>query len=230
MTVARIWRGATRAEDRDRYVEYLEGTGIADYLATPGNRGVEVLTRIEGDRALFTIRTLWDSLDAIRAFAGDDVEVARFYPEDDAFLVERELTAEHHDVAAVRHPAHAVAAIDHLSLYSRDVVATARFYETALAPLGIERTGSLDDGSAAFGRDGADDFWIEPGEGTPVHVAFTAPTRAAVDAFHAAALAAGGRDNGAPGLRPRYHENYYGAFVLDPDGNNAEAVCHLDVR
>ncbi len=104
MTVARIWRGATRAEDRDRYLEYLEGTGIADYLATPGNRGVEILTRIEGDRALFTIRTLWDSLDAIRAFAGDDVEVARFYPEDDAFLVDRELTAEHHDVGAIRHP------------------------------------------------------------------------------------------------------------------------------
>ena len=104
MSVARIWRGATRAEDRDRYLEYLEGTGIADYLATPGNRGVEVLTRIDADRALFTIRTLWESLDAIRAFAGDDVEVARFYPEDDAFLIERENRAEHHEVAVSRCP------------------------------------------------------------------------------------------------------------------------------
>ena len=82
MTVARIWRGATRAEDRDRYVDYLEGTGIADYLATPGNLGVEVLTRVEGDRAHFTIRTLWESLDAIRAFAGDDVEVPDAFVDD----------------------------------------------------------------------------------------------------------------------------------------------------
>ena len=104
MTVIRIWRGATRAEDRDAYVEYLEGTGIADYLATPGNRGVQVLTRIEGDRAHFTILTEWESLDAVRAFAGDDAEVARFYPEDDRFLVARELRAEHHELAASRRP------------------------------------------------------------------------------------------------------------------------------
>ena len=225
--VARIWKGAVRVEDRDRYVEYLEGTGVADYLATPGNRGVEMLRRDAGDRTLFTIRTLWESLDAIRAFAGDDVSVARFYPEDDAFLVERSLTAEHHDVAVERRPGHTVATLDHVGIRVRDVGASAAFYAAALAPLGIEHVAGLDDGSAGFGRDGADDFWVQPGGGAgPVHVAFTAPSREAVAAFHAAALAAGGRDNGAPGPRPEYHEHYFAAYALDPNGNNVEAVCH----
>jgi catechol 2,3-dioxygenase-like lactoylglutathione lyase family enzyme/heme-degrading monooxygenase HmoA len=232
MTVARIWRGATRAGDRDRYLEYLEGTGIADYLATPGNRGVEILTRIEGERALFTIRTLWTSLDAIRAFAGDDVEVARFYPEDDAFLVDRDLRAEHHELGEIRHPAHVVKSVDHVSVPVRDAAASARFYAAALAPLGIVRLASLDDGATGFGRNGDDDFYIEP-SGAPIaggHVAFAAPSREAVHAFHAAAVAAGGTDNGTPGPRPEYHEHYYAAFVLDHDGHNVEAVYHLDVR
>ena len=228
MTIARIWRGATRAADSDRYVEYLRGTGVADYLSTPGNRGVEILRRNVGDRALFTIRTLWDSLDVVRGFAGDDVEVARFYPEDDEFLVDRELTVEHHDVPLEKRAAHAVATIDHVGIRVGDLDASLRFYRAALAPLGIEPLGSADDGSTGFGRDGNDDFWVHPGGGPEsVHVAFAAPTRDAVDAFHAAALGAGGRDNGAPGPRPQYHEHYYRAFVLDPDGPNAEAAFHL---
>jgi catechol 2,3-dioxygenase-like lactoylglutathione lyase family enzyme len=89
-----------------------------------------------------------------------------------------------------------------------------------------EQTGG--DAHCGFGRD-CPQFWI--GTGRPLqgvlHVAFAAPSRAVVDAFHAAALAAGGRDNGKPGLRPHYHENYYGAFVLDLDGHNVEVVCHL---
>ena len=227
--IGRIWRGATSAADGDAYAAYLEDTGVREYRETPGNRGVLVLRQEADGLARFTIVSLWDSLDAIRAFAGDDVEVARFYPEDDAFLVDRELTAEHHEVGAIRHPAHAVASLDHLSVSGRDAAAIARFYEAALAPLGIERVATGDDGSVGFGRDGADDFWVGAGPQVsgPIHVAFTAPTRAAVDAFHAAALAAGGRDNGAPGLRPEYHEHYYAAFVLDPDGRNVEAVCHL---
>jgi catechol 2,3-dioxygenase-like lactoylglutathione lyase family enzyme len=85
----------------------------------------------------------------------------------------------------------------------------------------------LGDG-CGFGRQGKPDFWIAQ-RGTPqtdVHVAFVSPDRGTVDRFHAAALAAGGEDNGAPGLRPHYHEHYYAAFVHDPDGNNIEAVCH----
>ena len=78
-----------------------------------------------------------------------------------------------------------------------------------------------------IGPEGSEDFWIAPGEPTaPVHIAFAAPDRATVDAFHAAALAAGGRDNGRPGLRPQYHAGYYAAYVFDPDGNNVEAVFH----
>jgi catechol 2,3-dioxygenase-like lactoylglutathione lyase family enzyme len=80
--------------------------------------------------------------------------------------------------------------------------------------------------AAGFGAQGKPDFGISPGPTTPVHVAILAANRATVDAFHKAALAAGGRDNGAPGLRPEYHASYYGAFVFDPDGNNVEAVCH----
>jgi len=117
--------------------------------------------------------------------------------------------------------------IDHTGVSVRDVLASKRFYAAALAPLGYSVL--MEFGSAAgFGVPPKPDFWI--GEGAPnvprVHVAFRASSRAEVDAFHRAALAAGGRDNGAPGLRPHYHAGYYGAFVLDPDGHNIEAVCH----
>ena len=124
--------------------------------------------------------------------------------------------------------------LDHIGLTVSDIERSRVFYEQALAPLGIglimsvtpEQTGG---GTGhGFGSHGKPYFWIgdqhEPGGAT--HVAFAAENLAAVDAFHAAALAAGGRDNGAPGLRPHYHPNYYGAFVLDPDGFNVEAVSH----
>ncbi|SMF54118.1 Catechol 2,3-dioxygenase [Tistlia consotensis] len=124
--------------------------------------------------------------------------------------------------------------LDHIGFAVSDLERSKVFYAAALAPLGIalimevtaEQTGA--GGHAGFGAEGKPFFWI--GEGGPaatgVHVAFTAPLRAVVEAFHAAALEAGGRDNGGPGLRPHYHPDYYGAFVLDPDGNNVEAVCH----
>jgi catechol 2,3-dioxygenase-like lactoylglutathione lyase family enzyme len=117
--------------------------------------------------------------------------------------------------------------IDHTGVTVRDVVKSKRFYAAALAPLGYTLLAEFE-GFAGFGVAPKPDYWI--GEGAPnvppVHVAFRAATRAEVDEFHRAALAAGGRDNGAPGLRPHYHANYYGAFVLDPDGHNVEAVCH----
>jgi len=123
--------------------------------------------------------------------------------------------------------------IDHAGISVSDWDKARAFYDAAFAPLGVgmlhvvppEFTGGVKVGG--YGRD-KPDFWLhgggEPGPGR--HYAFSARNRAEVDAFHAAALAAGGRDNGAPGLRPHYHEHYYGAFVLDPDGNNVEAVCH----
>jgi catechol 2,3-dioxygenase-like lactoylglutathione lyase family enzyme len=123
--------------------------------------------------------------------------------------------------------------IDHLGFAVSDYAHAKAFYTKALAPLGygivMEVTaGNAGPVSVGFGADGKPDFWISVGDaaGRPVHVAIQAKDRATVDAFHKAALAAGGRDNGAPGLRPHYHPNYYGAFVLDPDGNNIEAVCH----
>lgn len=116
--------------------------------------------------------------------------------------------------------------IDHVILGVADFDVSRAFYVQALAPLGIEPLMEMP-GGVGFGRDGHPGFWIAAREpSSPVHVAFASPDRETVDAFHAAALAAGGTDNGAPGLRPEYHASYYGAFVLDPDGNNIEAVCH----
>ena len=118
--------------------------------------------------------------------------------------------------------------LDHIGLDVSDYEASKAFYESALAPLGIRM---LMEPVAEIGGFGDDFpfFWIGRrgrGPDSGVHVAFTAATREAVDAFHGAALAAGGRDNGEPGLREIYHPTYYGAFVLDPAGNNVEAVCH----
>jgi catechol 2,3-dioxygenase-like lactoylglutathione lyase family enzyme len=127
--------------------------------------------------------------------------------------------------------------IDHIGFPVSDYARARAFYTEALAPLGYgivmevtqEQTGHAP--AAGFGADGKPDFWIggEGGEGgsnKPLHVAILAKDRATVDAFYRAAIGAGGRDNGAPGIRAHYHPHYYGAFVLDPDGHNIEAVCH----
>ena len=96
--IARTWRGATRAEDEQAYVDYLEQTGMSAVRALPGNRGTIVLHRRAGDRAEFQTVLLFDSLDDVRAFAGDDLERAVFFPEDDRFLVDRELRVAHYEV------------------------------------------------------------------------------------------------------------------------------------
>ena len=125
--------------------------------------------------------------------------------------------------------------IDHVGIKVADLERAKAFYSQALAPLGIRLL--MGHGTAAgFGRD-KPEFWLGAGKSdyqatevmdfsTPVHVCLSARTRAEVDAFHAAALAAGGRDNGAPGIRAHYHPGYYGAFVIDLDGHNVEAVHH----
>jgi heme-degrading monooxygenase HmoA len=96
--IARTWRGWTRTEDADAYAAYIEETGMRAYRATEGNRGAWMLCRDDGTRTEFVTLSFWDSLDAVRAFAGDDVERAVFYPEDDRFLVEREQTVRHYTV------------------------------------------------------------------------------------------------------------------------------------
>lgn len=118
--------------------------------------------------------------------------------------------------------------LDHVTLRVHDLARSRLFYTAALAPLGISVL-MENQGSVGFGAGRRPQFWLGPGDtpSGPLHVAFVAANRAQVRAFYQAALAAGGKDNGAPGLRPQYHANYYGAFVLDPDGNNAEAVCRL---
>ena len=127
--------------------------------------------------------------------------------------------------------------IDHIELPVADAQASRRFYEAALEPLGLSLVISIDrtrndhrGARLGFGRDGYPSLWFheETGDRLPIHVAFTARDRKAVDAFHEKALAHGGGDNGAPGVRARYHPNYYDAYVLDPDGNNIEAVCQAE--
>jgi catechol 2,3-dioxygenase-like lactoylglutathione lyase family enzyme len=123
--------------------------------------------------------------------------------------------------------------IDHTGVNVSDFARSKLFYARALAPIGyslIMEAASATSGTdvAGFGEPPKPDFWVIKGKPNdpPVHVAFRVATRALVDAFYRAALDAGGMDNGAPGLRPHYHPNYYGAFVRDPDGHNIEAVCH----
>jgi catechol 2,3-dioxygenase-like lactoylglutathione lyase family enzyme len=117
---------------------------------------------------------------------------------------------------------------DHVGIAVRNLEQSCAFYAAALAPLGIQEVMRFE-GAVAFGR-GAPQFWLmrgEPGTSSPrLHIAFAANNRLEVETFYRAALDAGGEDNGAPGLRPHYHEHYYGAFVLDPDGHNIEAVFH----
>lgn len=123
--------------------------------------------------------------------------------------------------------------LDHAGFPVSDYARSKAFYLQALAPLGYALVMEVqqhenDAPAAGFGANGKPDLWIggEGGLQRPIHIAIAAQDRAAVDAFYRAAIAAGGKDNGAPGLRPHYHPNYYAAFVLDPDGNNIEAVCH----
>lgn len=119
--------------------------------------------------------------------------------------------------------------LDHMGFAVRDYARSRAFYEQALAPLGLSLIKEPLGAAAGFGKDGHASFWIEA-QGRPVegrlHIAFTAESRDVVDAFHAAALQAGAADNGAPGVRAMYHPDYYSGYVLEPDGNNIEAVCH----
>jgi len=118
--------------------------------------------------------------------------------------------------------------LDHVTIGVRDVERSKQFYDRALAPLGITRLYAEGEQFAGYGVAPKAFFWIGV-RNTPqtgAHIAFAARDRATVERFHDAAIAAGGRDNGKPGIRPHYHPNYYGAFVLDPDGHNVEAVCH----
>jgi catechol 2,3-dioxygenase-like lactoylglutathione lyase family enzyme len=118
--------------------------------------------------------------------------------------------------------------IDHIAITVSDFEASKQFYLAALAPLGYELIMEHGISGGGFGKDGKPDFWIQSGQASgPIHIALASADRTTVDQFYQVALQAGGRDNGGPGLRPEYHPGYYGAFVLDPDGNNLEAVCHF---
>lgn len=126
--------------------------------------------------------------------------------------------------------------LDHIGLSVADLARSRRFYDAVMPSLGaacvMEVTAAETNGAyegAGYGREGKPYFWIGTGGHTrgSLHIAFVAESRAAVDAFYAAAMAAGATDNGPPGIRAHYHPNYYAAFVLDPDGHNVEAVCHL---
>ena len=99
--IARTWRGAVRTADAAAYAAYIDETGMKEYAATPGNQGAYMLTREVGELTEFTTLSFWDSVDAIRAFAGEDYQTAVFYPEDDRYLVERDATCTHYEVASM---------------------------------------------------------------------------------------------------------------------------------
>lgn len=122
-------------------------------------------------------------------------------------------------------------AIDHVGVFVRDFEKSLEFYEATLETLGIKLLSDMEVGGERHAGFGVDQpfFWVSKSAkpSTACHIAFTAKTRAEVDSFHLTGLIKGGRDNGKPGLRTEYHPDYYGAFLLDPDGNNIEAVCHV---
>ena len=120
---------------------------------------------------------------------------------------------------------------DHIGIPVRDLAGASEFFLRALSPLGV-RVLVQDSDAIGLGQGDKTSLWLVPGkaQAAPLHLAFVADTRAQVDAFHRQALAAGGRDNGAPGLRPTYHAHYYAAFVIGPDGHNVEVVCHRAPR
>lgn len=119
--------------------------------------------------------------------------------------------------------------IDHIGMAITNLDKSKAFYAKALAPLNIKLVAEVQ-GWVGFGRNGKPEFWFGEDEESqhPMHIAFLADSREQVDCFHEAALSAGGRDNGKPGIREVYHANYYGAFIIDPDGHNIEAVCHQE--
>jgi catechol 2,3-dioxygenase-like lactoylglutathione lyase family enzyme len=118
--------------------------------------------------------------------------------------------------------------IDHIGVTVSDYEASKAFFTSALAPLSISLVTETH-GWAGFGKDGKPEFWVGQGATAhaPMHIAFLAATREQVRAFYKAALAAGGKDNGGPGIRAHYHPHYFGAFVIGPNGHNIEAVCHV---
>ena len=118
--------------------------------------------------------------------------------------------------------------IDHIGLAISDPDISKSFYSKTLAPLGIKLIVEIEEGWVGFGKDGNAEFWFGPEDKiqSPMHIAFAAESREQVDHFYEAAMAAGAKDNGKPGIREEYHPNYYGAFEMDPDGHNIEAVCH----
>jgi catechol 2,3-dioxygenase-like lactoylglutathione lyase family enzyme len=122
--------------------------------------------------------------------------------------------------------------LDHITIGVCDIERSKKFYDQALSPLGIVRLYAEGKAFAGYGIGKKAFFWIGERDAlqTSAHIAFTCSDRETVNAFHSVAIAAGGRDHGPPGLRPHYHPHYYGAFVLDPDGHNVEAVCHLPLK
>jgi catechol 2,3-dioxygenase-like lactoylglutathione lyase family enzyme len=119
--------------------------------------------------------------------------------------------------------------IDHIGLKVADLEKSRDFYASALAPLGYTLLMEHEISGVGFGRDGKPNFWLKAGTPSgPIHLAFGCDKNSVVDAFHKAAILAGSKDNGSPGPRAEYHPTYYGAFVLDPDGNNVEVVCHFE--
>jgi catechol 2,3-dioxygenase-like lactoylglutathione lyase family enzyme/heme-degrading monooxygenase HmoA len=230
--IARLWHGVTRATDSDAYWAFLHARAIPDYRGTPGNQGVRLFRRLEGDRAHFLTLSYWSSLEAVRAFAGPDVAVAKYYPEDQRFLLELEPTVVHYEVTALDVPG---LPIDHVELFVPDRAAAAEWYARVLAcrPVpGTEAWAADPRGPLMVSADGGRTklalFQAEP-HNPPAPSAFHRVafhlTGAEWLAFVARLPELGLEENGTP-ARVVDHGGAWSAYFTDPQGHRLEVTTY----
>jgi catechol-2,3-dioxygenase len=219
--IARLWTGAVPQNRGDEYAKYIEETGVRELRATPGNRGAYVFRRSDGNTVEFSVLSLWDSFDSIRAFAGGDVERARYYPRDPEFLLTMAQTVTHFDAKAWLPPAR----LAHVDLRVSDRAAARRFYDAILPVVGYS---TVSEDAEWVSYDGSDDgsflAFAEQAARKPAagRIAFRVTTRGDVDRAGAVLPDAGAVKVEGPALCPEYSESYYAVFFEDHDGNRFE--------
>ena len=219
--IARSWTGAVPRDKGDDYAAYVEQTGVRELRDTPGNRGVYVLTRSVGDAVEFTVLSLWDSVDSIRRFAGEEIDKARYYPRDRDYLFTMAQTVSHFEARAWLPPA----ALAHIDLRVSDKDAARKFYDAILPVVGYP---SIEAGEEWVSYVRNDDrsfvgFAVQDDhQPTPGRIAFRLAGRSDVDRAGAAVTAAGALKIEGPLPCPEYSESYYAVFFEDRDGNRFE--------
>lgn len=219
--IARSWTGAVPTEKADAYAVYLEESGVKELRATPGNRGVYVFRRQASDATEFTVLSLWDSFESIRAFAGDELDRARYFPRDRDFLLTLPATVTHFEARAWM-PA---PSLNHIDLRVSDPSAARPFFDRLLPALGFGDV-SVSEGWVTYGADREGSFVgftaSENGHAVSGRIAFRVPAKGDVDRVGALLVPGGAINVEGPSLCPEYSENYYAVFFEDRDGNRFE--------